>query len=418
MMKISPSRLLLLAVLGAGSASSSAATKLTDDEFFSKAFGLVQVQSDHAASEWRDFLSTGPLPEAAEDMIDDEQDNLAHDGKNVDAKDAPTHDAKNRELWYHDPWSAPAKKGWFSIDTDGNRNLEVKSKNDEDCFTVGEGIGKDDWKFGITHGSVNGTNATDTYLQLFEEWHPYMPTYKYFQGIRKLCIGEKSKENIAYLYIITDTGCYYLVGKPDSGRDDHFPKLKIRDQDNDDWRRQRKLRKKKEVTAESKTQGAEGRELWSGWSDKDYNEYYDATTGKYVVVRFRDGPGITNTFWQIWQNGFAKTAPNARWFFVPYSDGPVDPTHPIEPNDDELAHICKRTGGAVEYAMCGCDTDDFFDTCIDINVCPNGQGGTSPCDGCTSPGYPKLNCYCKCPMGECFLKNRGCALCSSETDSF
>ena len=279
MMKISPSRLLLLAILGAGGASSSAATKLTDDEFFSKAFGLVQVQSDHAASEWRDFLSTGPLPEAAEDMIDDIQDNLAHDEKNVDAKDAPTHDAKNRELWLE---PAPAKKGWFSIDTDGNRNLEVKSKNDEDCFTVGEGIGKDDWKFGITHGSVNGTNATDTYLQLFEEWHPYLPTYKYFKGIRKLFIGEKSKENIAYLYIITDNGCYYLVGKPDSGRDDHLPKLKMRDQDNDDWRRQRKLRKKKEVTAESKTQGTEGRKLWS-----------DATTDKYVVVRFRDGPGIT-----------------------------------------------------------------------------------------------------------------------------
>ena len=127
---------------------------------------------------------------------------------------------------------------------------------------------------------------------------------------------------------------------------------------------------------------------------------------------------ISNTYWQIWQNGFAKTAPNARWFFVPYSDGPVDPTHPIEPNDDELAHICKATGGTVEYAMCGCDIDDFFDTCIDINVCENGPGGTSLCDGCTSPGSPKLNCYCKCPMGECFLKNRGCALCSSETDSF
>lgn len=117
---------------------------------------------------------------------------------------------------------------------------------------------------------------------------------------------------------------------------------------------------------------------------------------------------ISNTYWQIWQNGFAKTAPNARWFFVPYSDGPV------EPNDDELAAICKTTGGTVEYAMCGCDPGDFFDTCIDIDVCPNGPGGTSLCDGCTNPGYPKLNCYCKCPSGECFLKNRGCAQCSSE----
>lgn len=167
MMKISPSRLLLLAILGAGSASSSAATKLTDDEFFSKAFGLVQVQSDHAASEWRNFLSTGPLPEAAEDMIEVEQDNLAHDEKNVDAKDAPTRNAKNhRELWLE---PAPAKKGWFSINTDGNRNLEVKSKNDEDCFTVGEGIGKDDWKFGITQDFLWTVHKKSSSLTKFEK---------------------------------------------------------------------------------------------------------------------------------------------------------------------------------------------------------------------------------------------------------
>mmetsp|Transcript_18872 Transcript_18872/g.54400 ORF Transcript_18872/g.54400 Transcript_18872/m.54400 type:complete len:412 (+) Transcript_18872:115-1350(+) len=404
MMKISPSQLLMLAIL-AGSASAAkiaANDNRADDEFFSKAFGLVQVQSDHDASQWRDFLSDGPLPESVEDLIDDEQDNFV-DGKKVEAR---THnkkkDNKNRKLWY-DPWSQH-KRGWFAIDTDGDRALEVKSKNDEECITIGEGIGHDGWKFGITHGHVPNTTTTDTFLQLFEEWSPYMPVYKYFQGAKKLCIGEKSKENIAYLYIITDAGCYYLVGKPDSGRDDHLPKLKIRDQDNG-WRRQRKLRKK-EVTADKK-QGAEGRELWSA---SDYNDHYDKTTGKYVVVRFRDGPGITNTYWQIWQNGFAKTSPNARWFFVPNAGGPK-PNHPIEPDTDDIeAGICKATGGTVEYTICKCQTKDFFNTCsVDLTVCNTPKN--KACTFCANPGSPKLNCYCKCPATMCFSEGAGCMPC-------
>ena len=292
MIKTLPAQLLMLATLAAVAAAKK---QTADDEFFSKAFGMVQVQSNHHASQWRDFLSTGPPPEAVEELIEDELDNFVDEKKEVgdhDNKKNANKNEKNRELWWHDPWSSPPKRGWFSIDTDGDRALEVKNKNSEECFTVGEGIGKDGWKFGITYGRVpdsNSTNTTemDTYLQLFEEWHPYMPVYKYFKGVKKLCVGEKSSENIAYLYIITDAGCYYLVGKPDSGRRDHLPKLKIRDQDDGDWRRQRKLRKKQQA---AKAAAGEGRELWSA---KDYNDHYDKTTGKYVVVRFRDGPGIT-----------------------------------------------------------------------------------------------------------------------------
>ena len=281
MTKISFSQLLVLITLAVAAGGVSAKKQQqADDEFFSKAFGMVQVQSNHAASQWRDFLSTGPLPEAVEELIEDELDNFVDEKKDIDAHaDKKGNKNKDRELWWHDPWSSPPKRGWFSIDTDGDRALEVRNKNSgEECFTVGEGIGHDGWKFGITHGRVPDSNSTemDTYLQLFEEWHPYMPVYKYFRGAKKLCIGEKSKENIAYLYIITDAGCYYLVGKPDSGRRDHLPKLKIRDQD--DWRRQRKLRKKQDAAP-----AGEGRELWSA---KDYSD-------KYVVVRFRDGPGIT-----------------------------------------------------------------------------------------------------------------------------
>lgn len=269
MTKIASTHLLVLATLAITGSVSAKNQQHADDEFFSKAFGMVQVQSNHDASQWRDFLTTGPLPEAVEELIEDELDNF------VDAKK----NNKDRELWY-DPWSSPPKRGWFSIDTDGP-TLEVRNKNSgEECFSVGEGIGKKEWKFGITHGRVPDSNSTngnstemDTYLQLFEEWQPYMPVYKYFRGAKKLCIGEKSSENIAYLYIITNAGCYYLVGKPDSGRRDHLPKLQILNQDN---RRQRRLRKKQTAAA------GEGRELWS---------HHNADFDKYVVVRFRDGPG-------------------------------------------------------------------------------------------------------------------------------
>jgi len=286
MIKSSPAQLLVLATLFFAGSASAAKHTADDDDFFSKAFGLVQVHSDHDASRWRDFLSAGPLPEAVEDMIDEESDYQAAAKKTMDAKGEDGKAGGNRELWWHDPWASTPKKGWFAIDTDGDAALEVKRKNSEQCITIGEGIGKDGWKFGIAPGPVTNstTSAMDTYLQLFEEWWPYMPVWKYFQGIQKLCVGEKSRENIAYLYIITDAGCYYLVGKPDSGRRDHLPILKIRDQD---WRRQRKLRERKERAATAT--GGEGRELWSA---DDYNDHYDKTTGMYVVVRFRDGPGI------------------------------------------------------------------------------------------------------------------------------
>ena len=136
---------------------------------------------------------------------------------------------------------------------------------------------------------------------------------------------------------------------------------------------------------------------------------------------------ISNTYWQIWQNGFAKTQPNARWFFVPYSDGPVDPENPIEPENSEQAAVCKKTGGTIEYVMCGCIAEDFFNTCLGFEeqgraVCEdtsriddhcNASGGTNS-NGCTGPGYPRLNCYCKCPPGECFIKDRGCDECPKE----
>lgn len=115
----------------------------------------------------------------------------------------------------------------------------------------------------------------DTFLQLFDKYAPVMPVYKAFQGAKQLCIGEK-KGNIAYMYIVFGTGCYWLIGHPDAGRDDHLPKLKIRDQDG-------------------------------------------------VIVRFRDGPGDMNALWQIYENGMSRTSPYAKWYFIPNEEPKICP---------------------------------------------------------------------------------------------
>ena len=145
------------------------------------------------------------------------------------------------------------------------------------------------------------TGAFDTFLQLFEKDAPVMPVYKAFQGAKQLCIGEK-EGNIAYLYIVFNDGCYWLIGHPGAGRKDHLPKLKIRDQDR---RRDRRL-------------GGS-----SGDNDADkLNDNYNKGPGKDVIVRFRDGPGIVNTLWEVFNNGFSRTSPDAKWYFVPNDDKP------------------------------------------------------------------------------------------------
>ena len=278
-MKLSINFLLAAVVLAAAKGTSAKDTNADrrtelrelgdDDQFFAKAFGAVQ--SDYPASEWKDFLIDGQhsaeyevdLTSGAYEPYDAEME------QNTESHDKQQND---RELWYYRHHDV----GWFSIHP-VDRKLEVK-KNSDDCFGLYEGIEKDGWRFGITDGRIPNTNETDTYLMLFEEWHPYLPVYQAFQGAFKLCIGEKSK-NIAYMIIYTRAACHLLIGKPDSGRRDHLPILKIRDQDYG-WRRQRNLRNEENGKDE-----AVQRELWYD------NDHYEKTYGKGVVVRFRDGPG-------------------------------------------------------------------------------------------------------------------------------
>ena len=140
-------------------------------------------------------------------------------------------------------------------------------------------------------GRIPNTNTTDTYLQLFDEIAPLQPVYKAFQGASKLCIGEK-KGNIAYLYVVYGDACYWLIGYPDAGRKDHLPKLKIRDS------------RRRRLNDAAKT-----------------NDKYDKYLGEYVVVRFKDGPGITNTLWEIFEDGSDHKSPYAKW----YKTGNDDP---------------------------------------------------------------------------------------------
>jgi len=288
-----------LAVSSATAAKTHAKHQRKLDEMHAAAFGAVVTE--HSASDWKKFLSEGPLPplvqvDPAANLAEQKKPaNNSNNNKNVD-----------RELGYGmtmpmaDPPPVVPKVGYYAIDNDDyGGSMEVQNKNKEQCFYINEGIGKDDWAFGITQGPVPGMMGPfDTFLQLFDKDAPVMPVYKAFQGAKQLCIGEK-KGNIAYLYIVFGTGCYWLIGAPDAGRDDHLPKLKIRDQDR---RRERQL---------------------GGSSDNDadkLNDQYNKGPGGDVIVRFRDGPGIVNTLWEIFNNGFSRTSPDAKWYFIPNDD--------------------------------------------------------------------------------------------------
>mmetsp|Transcript_13086 Transcript_13086/g.28384 ORF Transcript_13086/g.28384 Transcript_13086/m.28384 type:complete len:356 (+) Transcript_13086:60-1127(+) len=271
-----------------------------DERLLAQAFGAVQSEFD--ASRWKEFQSDGPVEVDHNDGIYDVIESAATQA---------AADELNRKLWYDYP-PKPPKAGWYAIDVIDTM-LEVKNKKNEQCFYKGEGIGRDEWKFGITTAKVPMTNMTnvtayDTYLMLFEEWHPYQPVYKAFKGAKQLCIGEK-KGNIAYLYVVYEKGIYYLIGYPDAGRDDHLPKLKIRDRD---CRRQRMLREERGADGQMDVENTDEkeeeneRELWS----------YKSSCND-AVVRFRDGPGDHNWLWQIWSNGDSKTSPYARWYHFP-----------------------------------------------------------------------------------------------------
>lgn len=292
-------KLAVSAILAVSSVAAAAKTKTRvndqrklDDEMHAAAFGAVVP--GHSASEWKNFLSDGPLAHLKE--MDSELSEKPANNKNKKSGGRELWDSSDSsdQWWWGKPDDKPnvPKVGYYGIDnSEYGGTMDVKNRGNEECFTAGEGIGKNGWAFGITAGRIPNTNTTDTYLQLFDKDAPLKPLYKAFQGATKLCIGEK-KGNIAYLYVVYGDATYWLIGYPDAGRKDHLPKLKIRDS------RRRRLNDAEKI-----------------------NDKYNNGLGEYVVVRFRDGPGITNTLWEIFEDGSDHISPDAKW----YKTGNDDP---------------------------------------------------------------------------------------------
>ena len=150
----------ILAVSLTVSSATAAKTHKEDqrklDEMHAAAFGAVVTE--HSASDWKKFVSEGPLPPLVQ------VDPMA--GHAEQKKPAKTNKTKKnkkkggRELWWKpgmpmgmpDPPSWP-KVGYYAIDTDEyGAAMEVKNKSTEQCIYIDEGIGKDGWSFGITQG--------------------------------------------------------------------------------------------------------------------------------------------------------------------------------------------------------------------------------------------------------------------------
>ena len=180
------------------------------------------------------------------------------------------------------------------------------------------------------------SGAFDTFLQLFDKDKPLIPVYKAFKGAKQLCIGEK-KGNIAYLYIVYEDGVYWLIGKPNAGRDDHLPKLKIRDQD------RRRL-------------GGS-----SSKSDK-YNK------GSDVIVRFRDGPGTVNSLWEIFSNGYSETSSDANWYLVPNKNLCIDNNAicPIGETCNPLTGSCVTTPDKCTGVPCKVNEKCVLGKCVGL----------------------------------------------------
>jgi len=116
------------------------------EEMHAAAFGAVVIE--HSASDWKKFLSEGPIPPLVQ------VDPLAGGAKQK--KPAKTDSKKKtagRELWWEPSYKQITwpKVGYHAIDIKGG-SMEVKRKKMEQCFYMDEGIGKDGWRFGITQG--------------------------------------------------------------------------------------------------------------------------------------------------------------------------------------------------------------------------------------------------------------------------
>ena len=120
------------------------------DEMHAAVFGAVVVE--HSASDWKKFLSKGPLPPLVQvdpmaGQADQKKPTKTNNGRELLSKaDMPTMPTPPMP-------PMPPKVGYYAIDNEEyGGSMEVKNKNREECIYIDEGIGKDDWRFGITQG--------------------------------------------------------------------------------------------------------------------------------------------------------------------------------------------------------------------------------------------------------------------------
>jgi hypothetical protein len=113
-----------------------------EEEMHAAAFGAVVTE--HSASDWKKFLSEGPLPPRVQV---DPLAGHAEQKEKTAGRDLLL--GSSNEIWKPDP---PAV-GYHAIDTEEYGGaMEVKNKSTEQCIFMDEGIGKDGWRFGITKG--------------------------------------------------------------------------------------------------------------------------------------------------------------------------------------------------------------------------------------------------------------------------
>ena len=122
--------------------------------------------------------------------------------------------------WFSGGSASSLRGKWFpSVTCPYGGAMQVEYYGREQCIGVGQGICKDGWQFGINHYGDN------TYLMLWREDDPAFPVFRTFPGATQLCIGEQYP-NVAYLRVTYDDCLYYLIG-PGAGDANNLARLKI-----------------------------------------------------------------------------------------------------------------------------------------------------------------------------------------------
>jgi len=151
-------KLAVSAILAVSSVAAAATTKTRvndqrklDDEMHAAAFGAVVP--GHSASEWKNFLSDGPLAHLGEADTKLPEKPANNKNKKSGGRELEDSSDSSDQWWWPDDKPNVPKVGYYGIDnSEYGGTMDVKNRGNEECFTAGEGIGKNGWAFGITAG--------------------------------------------------------------------------------------------------------------------------------------------------------------------------------------------------------------------------------------------------------------------------